>query len=177
MCFDEWNMNTKLTKVLKLVSVLFTNLKISPTREGAVRDVNRGAMNRMQCQLLRLLHQLDKLLGWRHVLEKNFSLHVKMCSVFRILGADGSKCLLHSAGKVVGPDHFANRPHLLLFCCIQQQYTWSTLPEKMQEKNFFETYKLTTDVCSTFDRGKVFFLHKKIVKNNYSKTLFYCSET
>ena len=56
MCFDEWNMNTKLTKVLKLVSMLFTNLKISPTREGAVRDVNRGAMNRMQCQLLRLLH-------------------------------------------------------------------------------------------------------------------------
>ena len=50
MCFDEWNMNTKLTKVLKLVSMLFTNLKISPTRKGAVRDVNRGVMNRMQCQ-------------------------------------------------------------------------------------------------------------------------------
>ena len=30
--------------------MLFTNLKISPTREGAVRDVNRGAMNLMQCQ-------------------------------------------------------------------------------------------------------------------------------
>ena len=30
--------------------MLFTNLKKSPTREGAVRDVNRGAMNRMQCQ-------------------------------------------------------------------------------------------------------------------------------
>ena len=30
--------------------MLFTNLKISPTREGAVRDVNRGAMNRMQYQ-------------------------------------------------------------------------------------------------------------------------------
>ena len=25
---------------------------------------------------------------------------------------DGSKCLLHSAGKDVGPDHFANWPHL-----------------------------------------------------------------
>ena len=44
-------MNKQLTKVLKkLVSMLFTNLKIIPTREGAVRDVNRGAMNRMQCQ-------------------------------------------------------------------------------------------------------------------------------
>ena len=30
--------------------MLFTNLKISPTREGTVCDVNRGAMNRMQCQ-------------------------------------------------------------------------------------------------------------------------------
>ena len=30
--------------------MLFTNLEISPTREGAVRDVNRGAINRMLCQ-------------------------------------------------------------------------------------------------------------------------------
>ena len=44
-------MNKQLTKVnKKLVSMLLTNFKISPTREGAVRDVNRGTMNRMQCQ-------------------------------------------------------------------------------------------------------------------------------
>ena len=30
--------------------MLLTNLKKSPTLEGAVRDVNGGAMNRMQCQ-------------------------------------------------------------------------------------------------------------------------------
>ena len=44
MCFDEWNMNKQITKVLKkLVSLLF-NLKEGPTREGAVRDVNRGTI-------------------------------------------------------------------------------------------------------------------------------------
>ena len=38
MCFDEWNMNKQL-----LVSMFFTNLNISPTREGAVHDINRDS--------------------------------------------------------------------------------------------------------------------------------------
>ena len=45
MCFDEWNVNKQLTKVLKKsVLMLFTNLRVDPTREGAVRDVNRGRL-------------------------------------------------------------------------------------------------------------------------------------
>ena len=51
MCFNEWNMNKQSTKVLLLlVSILLTNLKISLTREGPACDVNRGAMNHIQCQ-------------------------------------------------------------------------------------------------------------------------------
>ena len=38
-------MNKHLPKVFKQsVSMIFTHLKISPTPEGAVRDVNRGAI-------------------------------------------------------------------------------------------------------------------------------------
>ena len=77
-------------------------------------------------------------LGWRHVLENNCSLHVKMCSVFRILEARRLEVFAAQRWK-----RLANWPTLSLFCCIHQQYTWSTLPENCKKKNMFETYKLT----------------------------------
>ena len=60
MCFDEWNINKQLTKVLKkLVFILFTNLKIGPTREGAIRDVNRGAIFEEKMSSLACTLRLD----------------------------------------------------------------------------------------------------------------------
>ena len=48
MCFEEWNMNKQLAKVLNISFLVI--YKINQTEEGAVRAVNWGAMNRMQCQ-------------------------------------------------------------------------------------------------------------------------------
>ena len=107
-----------------------------------------------------------------------------------------AKCLLHSAGKNLQTDN--------IFSCFAASSSntpgWHC--RERQEKTFFETNKLTTrtwmylHVCSMFDRGKsasidvtkgvggvdpnqlyYFFFYVWIVKNNYSKKIFYCSET
>ena len=44
MCFDELNMNKQSTMVLKEQFSFYLQIKESPTREDAVRDVNRCAM-------------------------------------------------------------------------------------------------------------------------------------
>ena len=45
----------------QLVSILFTNLKVGPSREGAVRDVNRGAIFEEK-----MLHSAEKDVGPEH---------------------------------------------------------------------------------------------------------------
>ena len=52
-----------------------------------------------------------KLLGSRHVLEKNFSLHIKMCGVFRILEARRHKVFAAQRWKRHQPGPLCNRPH------------------------------------------------------------------
>ena len=45
MSCDEWNVNQQLTKgSQEMILILFTNLRVGPTRECAVYDVNRGAI-------------------------------------------------------------------------------------------------------------------------------------
>ena len=104
-------------------------------------------------------HWLEKLLELRHVLDKNFSLHVKMCGVFRILEARRLEVFAAQRWKIRRTGPLCKLTPSLV---VQQQNTCSHC-RKMQEKNlFFGTYKLTTRtfmyctyVCSIFDRGKV----------------------
>ena len=73
------------------------------------------------------------MLGWRHVLEKNFSLHAKMCGVFRILEARRLEVFAAQRWKRCRTGLLCK---LTPYLNVLQQYTWSTLPGKMPKKTF-----------------------------------------
>ena len=74
---------------------------------------------------------------------------------------DGSKCLLHSAGKDFGPNHFAN-----LRCFAASSRHLVAVPKKCKKKTVSDTYKLTTRTCMC--------LHVRVFDVSISNLLYFC---